>query len=138
MGKISVKRPDHCVACQSCMFACSRRSGGVGLDDSRIVVRSEGGLERGVIIVVCRSCVDPACINSCPSGALTKGKTGGLRLDKRKCIGCKNCMEACSIGAIGWDNITDKPKVCNSCGICAKYCPHDVLELIDGGTNGSK
>lgn len=131
MGKISVKRPDQCVGCQSCMFACTRRLGDVGLNKSRIKIRSYGGIEKGISIVVCRYCEVSACVNACPTGALRKNiKAGGtLIYNPQVCIGCKNCKDACSIGAIDWDEVKERPLVCIGCGECAFYCPHNVLKF---------
>ncbi|TDA34698.1 [Fe-S]-binding protein, partial [Candidatus Nezhaarchaeota archaeon WYZ-LMO7] len=70
--RVSVVSIERCIGCYSCMFACSRfRFGEVSLAKSAIQVKSAGGIERGFVIVVCRACVDPPCVKSCPTGALT-------------------------------------------------------------------
>jgi len=103
-------------------------------------VRSYGGIDKGMSIVVCRYCSTAACVNSCPTGALKKNiKQGGaLIYNPQICIGCKNCKDACSIGAIGWDEIKDRPRVCIGCGICAQYCPHKVIKFVKKAEGGQK
>jgi formate hydrogenlyase subunit 6/NADH:ubiquinone oxidoreductase subunit I len=65
----------------------------------------------------------------CPVDAIKVRKEGGVRIDLNKCIGCKNCKDACPLGAIFWDEEANKPLVCIYCGYCAKFCPHHVLAL---------
>lgn len=120
---------DRCVGCQNCMFACARRQGEAGLSSSCIGVRSVGGMERGFVVIVCRACEDPPCAKVCPVDAIKVRKEGGVRIDLNKCIGCKNCKDACPLGAIFWDGQANKPLVCIYCGYCAKFCPHHVLAL---------
>jgi len=112
------------------MFACSRLMGKAGLSRTCIGVRSAGGMERGFVVIVCRACEDPPCVKVCPSGALKAKKGKGVRVDPTKCIGCGNCQDACTIGAIFWDDEADKPMICIHCGYCVNYCPHGVLELV--------
>jgi Fe-S-cluster-containing dehydrogenase component len=118
------------------MFACARRQDRAGLAGSCIGVRSDGGMERGFVVVVCRACPDPPCARACPAGALSPRKGGGVTLEETKCIGCGACREACALGAIYWDDAADKPMICVHCGYCAKYCPYGVLQLESGEGRG--
>jgi len=111
------------------MFACTRRFGDAGLDKSAIRVRSVGGIERGFTVIVCRACEDPPCARVCPTGALIPRKGGGVILNSSKCIGCQLCVDACIIGAIFWDDDTNKPIVCTQCGYCVDFCKYGVLEI---------
>jgi anaerobic carbon-monoxide dehydrogenase iron sulfur subunit len=127
--KLSVKDSKRCVGCQSCMFACSRRDGNAGLSNSCIGIKSSGGIEGDFIIVVCRACKEPPCAKVCPTHALIPNETGGVKLIKTKCIGCKLCQQTCAIDAVFWNKEENKPVICVQCGFCVKYCPHDVIEL---------
>ena len=132
-GRISVRDVNLCVGCQCCMFACARRFGEAGLGRSAIQVKSAGGVERGFIVIVCRGCTDPACLKSCPTDALSKRARGGVILDQKKCIGCGNCIDACTLRAIFWDEEKNKPIVCTHCGLCVQHCPFDVLKIEPAG-----
>lgn len=137
--RLSVIDVDHCVGCQSCMFACARRPGVGGLEGTCIHVRSAGGIRRGFVVIVCRACPDPPCARVCPTDALRPREGGGVRLKTELCIGCRNCVHACPFGAVLWDEDRNKPNVCVYCGYCAPYCPYDVLaheEIQEGNYAG--
>lgn len=131
--RLSIVDAQRCVGCQSCMFACSRRSGNGGLSNSSIGVKSAGGMSNGFVVVVCRKCSNPPCARSCPYKALTPKEGGGVALDPTKCIGCGACQKSCAIGAVFWNHEQNKPLICIQCGYCVKYCPHGVLELEKKG-----
>jgi len=111
------------------MFACTRRFGEGGLSKSAIHVKSAGGFERGFVVIVCRACEDPPCARVCPTDALRLRVGGGVVLRKEKCIGCGNCVNACVVGAIFWDDESNKPVICIHCGYCASFCPYGVIKL---------
>ncbi len=54
-----------------------------------------------------------------------------LKIDLDKCIGCGECEEVCSFGAISV--VDDKAKVdadlCSLCGTCVDTCPEGALEI---------
>lgn len=127
--RLAVKDTDRCIGCQSCMFACSRREGLAGFVHSRIGIRSSGGMEKGFIVIVCRACNDPPCSKVCPTDALKPRDGGGVIFDSSRCIGCRNCQDACLIGAVFWNDEINKPMICIHCGFCIDYCPHGVLTM---------
>jgi Fe-S-cluster-containing dehydrogenase component len=111
------------------MFACVRRLGRGGLDDVCIHVRSDGGIRRGFVVIVCRACYQAPCARVCPTEALVFREGGGVKFKPDFCIGCENCVVACPFGAVFWDSGANKPQICVYCGYCAPYCPYDVLTL---------
>jgi Fe-S-cluster-containing hydrogenase component 2 len=73
----------------------------------------------------------------CPTVALKALKNGGVKLYPDKCIGCGNCADGCTLGAIFWNHERNKPVICVYCGYCTNYCPHGVLGFdktkVEGG-----
>ena len=138
--RLAVVDVDRCVGCQVCMFACSRREGVGGIGTSRIGIRSAGGMRKGFVVIVCRACDDPPCARACPTEALTPRKGGGVVFHADACTSCRQCVETCPFGAVFWNNETSQPLICVYCGICASYCPHNVLahEEIDRRHDASR
>ena len=66
----------------------------------------------------------------CEHEAITQTpKTGVYMINKKKCVGCGKCVEACPMKVMVLkDNIASK---CIACGICAKACPMEVLEIVE-------
>ena len=55
-----------------------------------------------------------------------------IMMGERKCISCKKCAEACSAGAISFENdirIIDW-KLCTNCLECAKVCPSHAIQVM--------
>ena len=52
-----------------------------------------------------------------------------FQVDKEKCIGCKVCVDVCSVGAISM--VDDKAQIdvnkCIDCGKCAQICPQEAI-----------
>jgi formate dehydrogenase iron-sulfur subunit len=46
----------------------------------------------------CNHCTDAACVEVCPTGALSYNKLGFVQYDKAKCSGCGYCAEFCPFG----------------------------------------
>jgi len=124
---------NRCIGCLSCMINCSA----VNQQDHSILksamrIKTSGGLTGKFIAIVCQACKDDVpCAEVCPTGALTRRQAGGVLLDKEKCVGCERCVTACTIDAIYFDLDTKRPIVCKHCGVCARFCPHGCLQLIE-------
>lgn len=111
-----------CQGCISCMLACSLvHHGGTNPSLSRIQViqNSFRKWPDDVTIEQCRQCVEPACVESCPSGALKADPTkGNVRtVDEKKCIGCLSCVEACPFtpSRALWNFQEDFAQMCDLC-----------------------
>ena len=134
MAKIlKAKEMNKCLGCFTCMQMCAAiNKKSHSLTKSAMRVRTIGGMTTRFIVICCHGCKTPACINVCLSGAMAKRKGGGVLVDSKKCIGCRSCEKACGAKAINFDNATKKPIICHHCGVCAKYCPHDCIQLVEG------
>lgn len=129
--RLAVIDANRCVGCQCCMFACNRRLGVGGLSRSAIHISSVGGISRGFSVNVCRACEDPPCADVCPTQAMKRRDGGGVKFHPDLCTKCGSCMNVCILGAITWDTENNVPIVCIYCGICARYCPYQVIGLED-------
>ncbi len=89
-----------CQGCMSCMLACSLvHEGKENLSLARIQILQDPftGFPDDIMMAQCRQCVEPICIEACPTGALhVDAKHGNVRrVNQEKCIGCRACVEAC-------------------------------------------
>jgi pyruvate formate lyase activating enzyme len=74
------------------------------------------------------------CPLSCPWCSNPEGMSSEpeIMVSERKCIGCKRCAEACSTGAISFDNgvRTIDWKLCTNCLECGKVCPSHAIQVM--------
>ena len=63
-----------------------------------------------------------------------------LKVDIEKCIGCGECEEVCSFGAISVVDEKAKvdPDLCSLCGTCVDTCPEGALEMESEGPGKGK
>ena len=128
---LKVVNRDRCIGCYSCMYACSRmlRNYG-GTEKAALRVRSYTGVEGAFSLRVCARCPEPDCAAACPTGALFVPAGGGVRLKQALCTHCRQCVQACKISALQWDEAEKIPLPCIQCGHCVRYCPNEVIALV--------
>jgi electron transport protein HydN len=96
--------------------------------------------------VQCKHCENPACQAVCRSDAISR-IDGRVIIDRRKCIGCKSCTEACPFGAVqmvplGFEVNSDgtRRSVAHKCDLCLgleggpaciRVCPTEALRLVE-------
>lgn len=102
---------DLCTGCKACVTACRdvKDTFLPGLKYRRVIDCTGGKwkvLDNGSCAVdgffsysvsmACNHCSDPACVASCPSGAMQKSEDGGVVWsDGEICIGCETCANVC-------------------------------------------
>ena len=89
---------DRCIGCEACVVAC-RLGNEVEPGDSRTavseIVRTQGRTLWGSFVHQrCFHCGTAACVEVCPTGALSK-QNGLTAVDPGKCSGCGYCTDAC-------------------------------------------
>lgn len=111
----------NCVACKACEVACKNRN---GLDSPgprlRIVATNETGTFPDARIahmsMACMHCAEPACMNVCPAGAISKSdEDGTVAVDHAKCIGCHYCFFACPFGVPSYRSDDGTMIKCDGC-----------------------
>ena len=123
---------NKCLGCFTCMLVCAATGQkDHSLVKSAIKVRTTGGMDSSFIAIVCLACLEPACLEVCPSNAIELRDGGGVLLKPNKCIGCRQCENACIMRAVNFDMETKKPIICRHCGVCARFCPHECLKMVD-------
>lgn len=82
----------------------------------------------------CNQCSEPACVDVCPTGAITKNETDGIvRITQTKCLGCGLCDLACPYGGIEFDVAAKKASKCDLCDgdpQCIEVCPVHAVSFM--------
>lgn len=75
----------------------------------------------------CMSCLDPACVEVCPMGGISKTQEGAVVYDSEKCIGCRTCLLNCPFQVPAFDTTKEVPAM-SKCNLCASRLPGDWFE----------
>ncbi len=134
--------PDKCTQCHGCEIACkSWRNLGLGVRYRRVLNLWQGVYPRvknTSLSLACLHCIEPACADSCPEGAISKRATDGkVVVDETLCTGCRICAEACSFGVpqFGGNGTMEKCDLCPdrpaiAAPPCVDTCPGKALSLV--------
>ena len=126
------KGMNKCLGCLTCATVCAAANqDNHSISKSAIKIRTTGGMSSNFVAVVCRGCKEPACLEACPADALSPRPGGGVLLDAEKCVGCRRCVPACSVGAVNFDRDTSKPIICSHCGVCTTFCTHACIVMTE-------
>ncbi len=132
-----------CIGCRACEIACKDKNGLSAGPRFRRVQYIEGGTYPDVyaykVNVSCNHCAKPACLPTCPTGAIFKRKSDGIvDIDSTLCIGCRRCEASCPYGAPQFDPEDNVVKKCNLCvdeieagrkPYCVMACMMRVLDI---------
>ena len=133
MNKILMITPTKCNDCGTCESVCS--------NDAVNVINLEADAEDFSVPIMCMQCEDAACLEICPTGALSRDGLDAVVIDADKCVGCKMCVGACPFGNIQYDDRKKRIMKCDLCGgspDCAKYCPEQAIEFVAGTESNLK
>ncbi|MFC1864162.1 4Fe-4S dicluster domain-containing protein [Thermodesulfobacteriota bacterium] len=112
MGKISLLfLKEDCMGCHACEVACKQEHDlGVGPRLVRVI-------EKAPLFIpfYCHHCAKAPCKSACPSDAIYRNERGIVLIDKDRCIGCRECLEACPFGAMQFD---DDHEIAVKCDLC--------------------
>ena len=127
--KVVVVRPERCVGCFQCRFACSVAH---SLSESPFAAPYETILSKPRIHIglttgkepfpnKCRHCEPAPCEMACITKAIFRDKTTGIVLiDPDRCINCGMCAMACPFGVIRYHVYIDQRTSAHKCDQCIK------------------
>ena len=143
-----------CIGCRACEIACKDKNGLPPGPRFRRVMYVEGGTFPDVfaykVNMSCNHCAEPACLPTCPTGAIWKREKDGIvDIDSTLCIGCRKCEAACPYGAPQWNPKEQIVQKCNGCvdeidagrkPYCVQACMMRVLDFggLDKMLDGSQ
>jgi tetrathionate reductase subunit B len=154
MGKALIIDINRCNGCYNCQIACKDEH--VGNDwapyakpqpDTGQFWMKVTDIVRGTIPKVkvaymhdiCQHCDDAPCIKACGREAIYKRDDGIVIIDPGKCVGGRNCVDACPYGVIYFNDDLNISQKCTFCAHlmdrgwkeprCVDACPTDALRF---------
>lgn len=137
----------RCVGCQTCIVGCKilhQCSDGVylgyletiGSDVNYVVSGTYPNVGITFRPHLCNHCENPACVASCPTGAMHKREEDGIvETDSEVCIGCGTCAQVCPYEAPMLDEEAGYAVKCDLCRpriergeepLCVCSCPAEA------------
>lgn len=142
-----------CTGCKTCQVACQdahnlepdvllrkvhHYGGGTWVQEPNGIY-APSGIFRYYVSVSCNHCAKPACVEVCPTGAMTKDpETGIVSNSLADCIGCGSCAQACPYDAPRVDAAAEVTRKCDFCSdlltagevpACVDACPQRALQF---------
>ena len=126
--------PERCSGCGLCGSVCGGRENNLAAPETSRIQILGNPARGGSFAVFCQHCLNPGCMAVCPQSAVSRDKTGLVRINKALCVNCGLCREACAEAAPLRDARGDIRK-CDLCGgspKCVEACPQKALEYTVG------
>jgi DMSO reductase iron-sulfur subunit len=131
-----------CVGCQCCVVACNEQNNNPSGVHWRRVGEIEGGVypetRRFHLSMACNHCLDPSCLEGCPTDAYVKLADGIVKHKADECIGCGYCTWNCPYGVPQFNperRIVTKCDMCHSrltrgeLPACVAACPESAIRI---------
>ncbi len=140
-----------CSGCKTCMVACMD---GHDLPVStlwrRVAEYAGGSWSRQpgntfgqnvfsyYLSISCNHCLNPVCVQACPTTAMNKNAQGIVSVDHNKCVGCRYCEMNCPYSAPQFNAALGKMTKCDFCfsrlqkdeaPLCVASCPMRALKF---------
>lgn len=144
MSKAILTDITKCIGCLECVSAC-KQVNNLEMETPKTWQKNDGLSARNWTSILqksenhyirkqCRHCLEPACVSSCPVGALQTTPEGAVIYDSGKCLGCRYCMMSCPFGIprYDWDKTVPYIRKCILCyprlkegkqPACTEVCP---------------
>ena len=129
--KLTIINKNNCTGCKMCELACAFFHDRIfNPSAARIYVKKVE--DKGIDIpIICRDCNNQACKLVCLEDAFYLSDLGILKIDEKKCTGCKACISACPFNVIKLSPYSGKAIKCDLCDgspQCVNWCPNNVLD----------
>jgi formate dehydrogenase iron-sulfur subunit len=132
----------RCIGCRCCEVACNEQNGNPAEVTWRRVGEVEGGcfphVKRYHFSMACNHCLEPACLEGCPTGAYEKLANGIVKHHADQCIGCQYCTWNCPYGVPQFNPERRIVTKCHMCGdrmgtgrapACVEACPVQAIQI---------
>ncbi|MGI6095771.1 MAG: 4Fe-4S dicluster domain-containing protein [Lachnospiraceae bacterium] len=160
LGSYVIGDSTKCTGCKACEVACfavhNREKNHVGKTVGTVTIPVTPRLyltnfQQGCVPVQCKHCENAPCLEVCTKDAISRVDDQVI-VDPEKCIGCKDCMQACPFGAImllpyaedghlvAQADTSEMRVFASKCDLCqgveggpacVRVCPHQALTLVD-------
>ena len=131
-----------CVGCHCCEVACNEQNNNSADVKWRRVGEMEGGVFPNVSQLFnsmsCNHCIDPACLNGCPTESYIKLDNGIVFHEDDICIGCGYCTWNCPYEVPVMNHDRGIVTKCHMCvdklealetPACVQACPAGAIEI---------
>ena len=134
---------DKCSGCKGCVTACHNLNGLSEEETWRDVGSIHGGTWENpfvqTVTTACHHCVEPGCMEGCPTLAYDKDPTTGIvkHLDDQ-CIGCQYCTFKCPYEVPKYNKSMGIVRKCDMCSnrlevgeapACVQGCPTEAISI---------